>query len=48
MEKSKKKGAAALNISPCTVETHFGHILQKLNLHYPTEFVLYVVREGSI
>ena len=48
MEKSNKKGAAALNISPHTAETHFGYILQILNLHYPTELALYDVREGNI
>jgi DNA-binding NarL/FixJ family response regulator len=40
--------ATALNISPYTVETHRSHILQKLNLHNPSELVLYAVRKGII
>jgi len=40
--------AAALNISPYTVETHRGNILGKLGLHTPVELVLYAVRKGII
>ncbi len=36
-ERSNKEGATALNISPYTAEIHCGDILQKPNLHYPTE-----------
>ena len=46
--KANKEVAAALNISPYTVETHRGHILQKLNLHNSAELVLYAVRKGII
>jgi len=46
--KANKDVAAALNISPYTVETHRGHILQKLNLHNSAELVLYAVRKGII
>jgi two-component system response regulator NreC len=43
-----KEVATSLNISPYTVETHRGHILQKLNLHNAAELVLYAVRKGII
>jgi len=46
--KTNKEVATALNISPYTVETHRGHILQKLNLHNFAELVLYAVRKGII
>ena len=46
--KANKEVATALNISPYTVETHRGHILQKLNLHNTAELVLYAVRKGII
>jgi two-component system, NarL family, response regulator NreC len=46
--KTNKEVATALNISPYTVETHRGHILQKLNLHNSAELVLYAVRKGII
>jgi DNA-binding NarL/FixJ family response regulator len=46
--KANKEVAATLNISPYTVETHRGHILQKLNLHNSAELVLYAVRKGII
>ena len=46
--KANKEVATALNISSYTVETHRGHILQKLNLHNPAELVLYAVRKGII
>jgi len=45
---TNKDIAASLNISPYTVETHRGHILQKLNLHNPAELILYAVRKGII
>jgi two-component system response regulator NreC len=46
--KTNKEIAASLNISPYPVETHRGHILQKLNLHNPAELILYAVRKGII
>jgi len=46
--KVNKEVAAALNISPYTVETHRSHILEKLNLHNPAELILYAVRKGII
>lgn len=45
---SNKEMAALLNISPATIETHRGHILQKLDLHSTAEVVLYAVRRGVI
>jgi two-component system response regulator NreC len=46
--KANKEVAAALYISPYTVETHRKHILEKLNLHTPAELILYAVRKGII
>jgi two-component system response regulator NreC len=46
--KTNKEVAAELNISPYTVETHRGNILEKLNLHTPAELILYAVRKGII
>jgi DNA-binding NarL/FixJ family response regulator len=46
--KTNKEVATALTISPYTVETHRGHILQKLDLHNSAELVLYAVRKGII
>jgi two-component system response regulator NreC len=46
--KNNKEVAAELNISPYTVETHRGNILEKLNLHTPAELILYAVRKGII
>ena len=43
-----KEVATALNISLTTVETHRGHILQKLGLHSIPELILYAVRKGII
>jgi len=45
---SNKEIAEILNISPTTVETHRGHILQKLDLHGTADIVLYAVRRGVI
>ena len=45
---SSKEIAELLSISPATVETHRGHILQKLDLHSTAEVVLYAVRRGVI
>lgn len=46
--KANKEVASTLNISPYTVETHRGHILQKLNLHNSAELILYAVRKQII
>jgi two-component system, NarL family, response regulator NreC len=45
---SNKMIAEMLSVSPATVETHRGHILQKLDLHSTAELVLYAVRRGVI
>ena len=46
--KTNKEVASLLNLSLHTVETHRGHILQKLNLHSVPELILYAVRKGLI
>jgi two-component system response regulator NreC len=46
--KSNKDVANMLNLSPYTVETHRGNIMEKLNLHSVTELILYAVRKGVI
>ena len=46
--KTNKEVAAGLNISPYTVETHRGNILEKLGLHSAAELILYAVRKGII
>ncbi|MGD0619679.1 MAG: response regulator transcription factor [Bryobacteraceae bacterium] len=46
--KTNKEIAAVLNISTYTIDTHRGHILQKLNLHSAPELILYAVRKGII
>ena len=46
--KSNKEIAAALNLSPYTVETHRRNLQEKLNLHSFAELVLYAVRKGII
>jgi len=46
--KTNKEISALLNLSPHTVETHRGNILQKLNLHSLPELILYAVRKGVI
>lgn len=46
--KTNKDIATKLNLSPHTVETHRGRILQKLNLHTLPELILYAVRKGVI
>lgn len=45
---SNKSIAEILSISPSTVETHRGHIMEKLDLHSVAEIVLYAVRRGVI
>lgn len=46
--KANKEVANVLNISPTTVETHRGHILQKLSLHSTADLILYAVRKRII
>ena len=46
--KSNKDVANMLNLSPYTVETHRGNIMEKLNLHSVPELILYAVRKGVI
>ena len=46
--KTNKEIAAILGLSPHTVETHRGNILEKLNLHSVPELILYAVRKGII
>jgi len=45
---TNKEVAAALHISPYTVETHRSNILDKLGLHSGAELTLYAVRKGII
>ena len=46
--RSNKEVASLLNISLTTVETHRGHILQKLDIHNVPELILLAVRKGII
>ncbi|MBI1791438.1 MAG: response regulator transcription factor [Acidobacteria bacterium] len=46
--KSNKEAAAALFVSPTTIETHRARIMDKLDLHSTAEIVLYAVRKGVI
>src|SRR6478609_214079 len=46
--KSNKEAAAALAVSPYTIETHRNNLMQKLNLHNTAEIVLYAVRKKII
>jgi two-component system, NarL family, response regulator NreC len=46
--KTNKEIATILGLSPHTVETHRGNILEKLNLHSVPELILYAVRKGII
>lgn len=46
--KTNKEIAALLHVSISTVETHRGHIMEKLDLHSAAEIVLYAVRRGVI
>ena len=46
--RSNKEVATVLDLSLHTVETHRGHILQKLNLHSGAEMTLYAIRKGVI
>ncbi len=46
--KSTKEIAGLLNLSPHTVDTHRGNLMQKLNVHSIPELILYAVRKGVI
>jgi len=46
--RTNKEVASLLNISLTTVETHRGHILQKLSLHSTPDLILYAVRKKII
>jgi two-component system response regulator NreC len=46
--KTNKEMAAILGLSPHTIETHRGNILEKLNLHSVPELIMYAVRKGII
>jgi two-component system response regulator NreC len=46
--RANKDIAALLSISPSTVETHRGRVMEKLDLHSAAEIVLYAVRRGVI
>jgi two-component system, NarL family, response regulator NreC len=46
--KSTKDIAALLGISPRTIDTHRGNLMQKLNVHSIPELILYAMRKGVI
>jgi DNA-binding NarL/FixJ family response regulator len=46
--KSTKDIANLLSLSPHTVDTHRGNIMQKLNVHSIPELIVYAVRKGII
>jgi two-component system, NarL family, response regulator NreC len=46
--RANKEVASLLNIGLTTVETHRGHILQKLGLHSVPDLILYAVRKRLI
>jgi two-component system response regulator NreC len=46
--KTNKEIAEILGVSPSTIETHRGHIMEKLDVHSAVEMVLYAVRKGII
>ena len=46
--KPSKEIASLLGLSPYTVDTHRGNIMQKLNIHSIPELTLYAVRKGII
>jgi DNA-binding NarL/FixJ family response regulator len=46
--KTNKEVATMLGLSPHTIETHRGNILEKLNLHGVPELIMYAVRKGII
>ena len=46
--KSTKDIASLLGISPRTIDTHRGNLMQKLNVHSIPELILYAMRKGLI
>jgi two-component system response regulator NreC len=46
--KSTKDISALLGLSPHTIDTHRGNLMQKLNVHSVSELILYAVRKGII
>jgi len=46
--KPTKEIADLLNLSPHTVDTHRGNLMQKLNVHSIPELILYAVRKGIV
>jgi two-component system, NarL family, response regulator NreC len=46
--RTNKEIATLLDLSPHTVDTHRGNLLQKLNLHGTADLILYAVRKGVI
>jgi len=46
--KTNKEVARLLDVSPYTVDSHRGNIMQKLNLHSTADIVLYAVRKKII
>lgn len=46
--KSTKDISALLGLSPHTVDTHRGNLMQKLNVHSLAELILYAVRKGVV
>jgi two-component system response regulator NreC len=46
--KATKEIAELLGLSPHTVDTHRGNMMQKLNIHSIPEAILYAVRKGVI
>lgn len=46
--KPTKEIAALFGVSPHTVDTHRGNLMQKLNVHSIPELILYAVRKGVI
>lgn len=46
--KATKEIAELLGLSPHTVDTHRGNLMQKLNVHSIPEVILYAVRRGVV
>jgi DNA-binding NarL/FixJ family response regulator len=46
--KSNKEIATDLNLSPYTIESHRGKIMEKLNLHSITDLVRFAMRCGLV
>ena len=46
--KTTKEIAELLCLSPHTVDTHRGNLMQKLNIHSIPEVILYAVRRGVV